>query len=71
MKTKDIKALHNKSQTELQKDLEVKQRELKNYYLERKIKQVKNYCLGERLRDDIARIKTVLRLKQISERKQS
>jgi len=68
MKSKDIKALHSKTVGELQKDLEVKEREFKKFNLEKKVKQVKNFRLGERLRDDIARIKTVIRQKQIQER---
>lgn len=68
MRSKDTKALHGKTLTELEKDLEAKERELKKFHLDRRTKQLKNFRLGERLRDDIARVKTVLRQKQLTER---
>lgn len=68
MKRKDITNLHSKTQDELHKDLDTKVKEFKQFNLEKKVKQVKNFHLGERLRDDIARIKTIIRQKQIQER---
>lgn len=60
MKYKDIKALHGKSEAELAKDLASKYAELKTMQLERTVKQVKNTRVAREIKDDIARIQTVL-----------
>jgi ribosomal protein L29 len=62
MKRKDIKNLHHKSVTELTKEVEVKRRELTKQSLERTVKREKNTRLLNTLRDDIARIETVLKV---------
>ncbi len=60
MKHKDIQALHNKTREELTKELLIKQRELQKLVTEKKLTQLKNTRLPRALKDDIARISTML-----------
>lgn len=60
MKRKDIKSLHNKTVPELEKELSGKRLELNKQTLEQKVKRVKNTRARTTLRDDIARITTVI-----------
>lgn len=60
MKTNDRKSLHGKSLIELQKELKSKLSELTKTRTERFEKQVKNTRLERVLREDIARIRTIL-----------
>lgn len=62
MKRRDITALHGKSKAELEKELAGKEREINKLRLERKTKQVKNTRLITNLKDDVARIATVIKL---------
>jgi ribosomal protein L29 len=63
MKRKDITALHQKTVAELIKDLQVKRGQLSKLRLESLTKREKNTRLGRNLRDDIARIQTVIATK--------
>lgn len=68
MKRKDIKLLHQKSASELEKELKARNKEFSKLTLERKVKQMKNTRLAQTLKDDIARIATVLKEIQIKEK---
>lgn len=61
MKRKEITALHGKSLGELQKELKNKYAELSKMTLERQVKQEKNNRKAQSIRDDIARIQTVIK----------
>lgn len=61
MKRKDIKALHHKSIKELEKELINKIDELRNLKFEKSDKNNKNNRQKRELRDDLARIQTVIR----------
>lgn len=69
MKRKDIKALHTKNGVELQKDLLTKQAELKKLIVEKGTTRLKNTRVIRNLKDDLARIYTVLRLYKNKETK--
>ncbi len=61
MKRKDIKNLHHKSAAELVKELVTKQQLLLKTRLETKLKQEKNTRVSRLLRDDIARVQTIMK----------
>lgn len=69
MKRKDIKALHGKDRAELEKELTVKRKELTKLTLEQKVKRVKNTRMQTSLKDDIARIATIITEIQEKEKK--
>lgn len=60
MKRNDIKALAQKSASELQKELAVLSRDLATMRLQKKVGKLKNTSALRNTSDDIARIKTVL-----------
>lgn len=60
MKQKDIQALHLKSVAELTKELEAKKADLNKYQLEKQVKPEKNTRKKRDLKDEIARIATIL-----------
>lgn len=60
MKRKDIKSLHTKTVQELVKDLAGKQKEITKLVTEKGLTQVKNTRSVRVLKDDVARIMTVL-----------
>lgn len=66
MKQKDVQALHQASSTELQKKLSERVSSLAGLLKDRHTKQSKNVREGRFLRLEIARIKTVLREKELS-----
>ena len=66
MKTNDIKALHTKSSTELQKDLEQMLLDLANMRLKAKAGKLENSSQLKSLRKDIARVKTIMTLKKLN-----
>lgn len=68
MKRKDIKALHQKSVTELREDLDKKRKELKKIEIEKKVKKLKNNRLLQTLRDDLARIATIIKEVDLKEK---
>lgn len=61
MKRKDITELIHKSKTELVKEQQKLEKQLVQVYMEIALGKQKNFQLGKRLRDDVARIKTVIR----------
>ncbi len=65
MKRNDIKALHDKSLAELQAQLRDLQKQLNQAKLEAAVDKLEDVNVPAKLRDDIARIKTVLRNKQL------
>jgi len=65
MKRNDIKILHDKSVTELQAQLRDLQKQLNQAKLEAVVDKLADVNVPAKLRDDIARIKTVLRNKQL------
>ena len=67
MKPNDIRTLHEKNLSQLQKDLDVKTKELSKLKLEHKVKPQKNARLFTILHDDRARILTVIREKTLTE----
>jgi ribosomal protein L29 len=66
MKKKDLKDLHQKSQQDLQGLMKKAQEELVKLKMDRKAGRLKNIRLPEGKRHDLARIKTVLREKELS-----
>ncbi len=70
MKRKEIKELHHKSTVELTKELQLKQKELTKLQLETKVKREKNTRRKRFLRDDIARIFTLLQLHNLRVKEQ-
>jgi len=64
MKRKEIKSLHTKNREELVKDLVTKKKELVQLQVERVTKPVKNTRMLSQLRDQIARMSTILQEKQ-------
>ncbi len=68
MRRNDIKQLHHKTKEELHKEVHAVQSRLTKMELERKTKPEKNFRLAQHLRDDIARIKTVLQLILVKEK---
>lgn len=65
MKRKDIQSLQNADVTELQKKLSEKEVSLAQLLKDRYTKQSKNVRQGKFLRLEIARIKTILREKEL------
>lgn len=65
MKTNDIKALHDKDQAELQKELSVLIKDLAGLRLLAKAGKIDSPSKLKNLRKDIARVKTVLREKEL------
>ncbi len=65
MKQEEIKQLHQKSRAQLQQMLEEIQAKLAKAKLELKVGQLEDVNLTDKLSDDIARIKTVMREKQL------
>lgn len=61
MKRKDIRALHLKSHTELNRELASKQQELAKFRLETRVKREKNSRRLKNLRRDIAIMATILK----------
>jgi len=66
MKTKDKQALHQKTQAELQQMLSEHQLELAQSRMKKKVGKLENTSLIKTLSDNIARIKTIIRIKQLS-----
>lgn len=65
MKRNDIKALHDKTPAELQQQLAELQTRLGQAKLELKVGKLEDVRLPSKLRDDIARVKTVLRQQEL------
>jgi ribosomal protein L29 len=65
MKQEEIKQLHQESRAQLQQMLEETQAKLAKAKLELKVGQLEDVNLTDKLSDDIARIKTVMREKQL------
>ena len=65
MKRNDIKALHDKSLPELQAQLRDLQKQLNKAKLELAVDKLDDVNLPAKLGDDIARIKTILKNKQL------
>lgn len=65
MKKKDITKLHELSVAELQKKLEEMQRVLAKSRLEKKVGKLPNPRSVSMLSDDIARVKTIMRQKEM------
>lgn len=66
MKSNDIKALPNKTVVELETQLQNLSESLTNAYLEKAARRLKNPASIKNIRADIARVKTVLRQKELS-----
>jgi large subunit ribosomal protein L29 len=67
MKTNDIKALHDKEQTELKKDLSGLMKDLAGMRLLAKAGKLDSPAKLKNLRKDVARIKTILREKELKQ----
>lgn len=67
MKTNDIKALHDKSQAELKKELNTLMKDLAGMRLLAKAGKLDSPAKLKNLRKDVARIKTVLREKELKQ----
>lgn len=65
MKRKDFLALKQKTVKELTKDLDEKRHTLAKYLMERKVKQIKNTRQKVTISDDLARILTLIKEKEI------
>lgn len=68
MKRKDIKALFSKSKEELTKDVSLKQKELTKVKMAIVMKREKNVRKAQTIRDEIARLRTVLREIELKEK---
>jgi ribosomal protein L29 len=68
MKRKDITALHDKTEKELNKMQQELQLQLAKSRMEKKAGKLENISLVKTLADDVARIKTVIREKQLADR---
>lgn len=66
MKRNDIKALHSKSVAELTKQVTELQLELSKKRHEKRVGRVSNTRSISQLADDIARIKTIIREKELT-----
>ncbi|RJR16061.1 50S ribosomal protein L29 [Candidatus Microgenomates bacterium] len=64
MRRNDIKQLKNKSEADLTKELTAKREQLHKMQLEKYTKVEKNSRQAHALRDDIARILTILHVKR-------
>lgn len=69
MKRNDIKALHQKTAAELDKELLSLNHELANMRLQKKVGKLSSVAKLKNLSDDIARIKTILTEKKLAEAK--
>ncbi|MFA6814097.1 MAG: 50S ribosomal protein L29 [Candidatus Pacebacteria bacterium] len=67
MKSNDIKALHDKDQIELKKELSVLMKDLAGMRLLAKAGKLDSPAKLKNLRKDVARIKTVLREKELKQ----
>ena len=67
MKSQDIKALQQKSQAELKKDLAQLMRDLAGMRLAAKVGKLDSPAKLKNLRKDIARLKTVIRNKELNQ----
>lgn len=67
MKSNDIKALHDKDQIELKKELSVLMKDLAGMRLLAKAGKLDSLAKLKNLRKDVARIKTVLREKELKQ----
>ncbi len=65
MKQQEIKELHQKSRKELQSILEEIRTDLAKAKLNMSVGQLEDVNLPDKLSDDIARIKTIMRKKQL------
>ena len=65
MKRNDIKALHQKTVAELDKELAMMNRDLANMRLQKKVGKLSSTAKLKNLSDDIARIKTILTEKKL------
>lgn len=70
MKRNDIKALHEKTIIELNKDLDKLLMDLAKARLEKGAMKLANVSLVARLSDDVARLKTIIREKEFIEKAQ-
>lgn len=68
MKRKDIKALISKSKTELVKEVSQKYKDLTKTNMLLSMKREKNVRKAQTIRDDIARLLTVLRQVKMKEK---
>lgn len=66
MKRNDIVELHSKTVAELALQLEKVQKQLAESKLSLKVGKLENRAAARAMRDDIARIKTIMREKQIA-----
>ncbi len=66
MKKKELKELHQKSQQDLQSLMKKTQEELVKLKMDRKAGRLKNVRLPENKRHDLARIKTILKEKELN-----
>ncbi len=66
MKKKELKELHQKSQQDLQILIKKAQEELVKLKMDRKAGRLKNVRLPENKRHDLARIKTILKEKDLN-----
>lgn len=70
MKRNELRALHEKNNSQLLKELAQKRKELSKLGLEQKMKHTKNTRIPRSLRGDIAKILTVIKNKpQVKEEK--
>ncbi len=67
MKSQQIKALHQKSMAELQSQLQDLQQQLAKARLELAAQKLEDTSLPDRLRKDVARIKTVITEKSLAD----
>lgn len=65
MKRNDIKALHQKTEAQLDKDLIEMNHNLANMRLQKKVGKLSSSAKLKNLSDDIARIKTILTEKKL------
>jgi len=66
MKKKELKELHQKSQKDLQSLMKKAQEDLVKLKMDRKAGRLKNVRLPENKRHDLARIKTILKEKDLN-----
>ncbi|OGJ37275.1 MAG: 50S ribosomal protein L29 [Candidatus Pacebacteria bacterium RIFOXYB1_FULL_39_46] len=71
MKTKDIKALHEQTITQLQKQLVGLQQQLAQNRIKKHARKLENTSLVKLGADDIARIKTIIKERQIAQQMES
>lgn len=66
MKKKELKELHQKNQQDLQSLMKKTQEEMVKLKMDRKAGRLKNVRLPENKRHDLARIKTILKEKELN-----